>query len=131
MIRYTQILHFVQRVWGVRNLNGKIGQKFSVGCFLSGHANYILLFPVNGSSSLSNHDRHLRISWTILLLGGMRSRDPQILTYVKKSVFSSLLVVLIFTSVFLLYYRVLENYCYNTCENLLSPNIFRKELHTG
>ena len=38
----------------------------------------------------------------------MRSRDPQILIYVKKSVFSSLLVILIFTSVFLLYYRVLE-----------------------
>ena len=38
----------------------------------------------------------------------MRSRDPQILTYVKKSVFSSLLVILIFTSVFLLYYQVLE-----------------------
>ena len=38
----------------------------------------------------------------------MRSRDPRILTYVKKSVFSSLLVVIIFTSVFLLYYRVLE-----------------------
>ena len=38
----------------------------------------------------------------------MRSRDPRILTYVKKSVFSSLLVILIFTSVFLLYYQVLE-----------------------
>ena len=38
----------------------------------------------------------------------MRSRDLQILIYVKKSVFSSLLVILIFTSVFLLYYRVLE-----------------------
>ena len=38
----------------------------------------------------------------------MRSRDPQILIYIKKSVFSSLLVILIFTSVFLLYYLVLE-----------------------
>ena len=38
----------------------------------------------------------------------MRSRDPRILINVKKSVFSSLLVILIFTSVFLLYYRVLE-----------------------
>ena len=38
----------------------------------------------------------------------MRSRDPQILIHVKKSVFSSLLVILIFTSVFLLYYQVLE-----------------------
>ena len=38
----------------------------------------------------------------------MRSRDPQILKYVKKSVFSFLLVILIFISVFLLYYRVLE-----------------------
>ena len=38
----------------------------------------------------------------------MRSRDPRILTYVKKSVFSSLLVIIIFASVFLLYYRVLE-----------------------
>ena len=38
----------------------------------------------------------------------MRSRDPQILTYVKKSVFSSLLVIIIFTSVFLLYNQVLE-----------------------
>ena len=110
MIRYTQILHFVQRVWGVRNLNGKIGQKleYSVGSFLSGCTNYILLLFVDGGSSLSNHDRHPRISWIILFLGGMRSRDPQILTYVKKSVFSSLLVILIFTSVFFLYYQVLE-----------------------
>ena len=38
----------------------------------------------------------------------MRSRDPQILTYIKKSVFSSLLVILIFSSEFLLYYQVLE-----------------------
>ena len=38
----------------------------------------------------------------------MRSRDPRILIYVKKSVFSSLLVILIFSSVFLLYYQVLE-----------------------
>ena len=38
----------------------------------------------------------------------MRSRDPQILTYVKKSVFSSLLVIIIFASVFLSYYQVLE-----------------------
>ena len=38
----------------------------------------------------------------------MRSRDPRILTYVKKSVFSSLLVIIIFASVFLLYYQVLK-----------------------
>ena len=38
----------------------------------------------------------------------MRSKDPRILTYVKKSVLSSLLVILIFTSVFILYYQVLE-----------------------
>ena len=38
----------------------------------------------------------------------MRSRDPRILTYVKKSVLSSLLVIIIFASVFLLYYQVLK-----------------------
>ena len=38
----------------------------------------------------------------------MRSRDPQILTYVKKSVFSSLLIKIIFASVFLLYNQVLK-----------------------
>ena len=29
----TQILHFVQRVWDVRNLNGKIGQKLEYFCW--------------------------------------------------------------------------------------------------
>ena len=38
----------------------------------------------------------------------MRSRDPRILMYVKKSVLNSLLVIIIFASVFLLYYQVLK-----------------------
>ena len=33
MIRYTQILHFIQRVWGLRNFNGKIGQKLEYFCW--------------------------------------------------------------------------------------------------
>ena len=133
MIRYTQILHFVQRVWGVRNFNGKIGQKleyFCWGAFFQGVLITSLLLFVDGGSSLSNHDRHPRISWIILLLGGMRSRDPQILIYVKKSVFSSLLVILIFTSVFLLYYQVLEIIATIHVRIYFHQISFEKELHT-